>query len=440
MNNSLFRETSHRLRLLRPAKHGEMRGLVKIATHVFMSNWMKQLAAFCLGVFIARMYGAEGKGVYFLLTAGTSLLGVVLSLGLNNSAIYHIKHRNISASRGLVVVLANSLIVAGISAFFLFLFKDQVWALLFETVTFSYFYLVFVVVYIPVVLMTLFLVSYYLATHEIAKHRVLIGTAPVVTLVLTILFAITGNSDVNVALAVLFLVEMSYVVFFSLDIYRNTPSHSAKRLRLTDMYSFALRGYAGSLGNTVLTQVDAMVVAAFNSPVVLGYYSVSKSLYRVLLSIPQAFNGLLLGTYCDIGPAEARRMNIKVIFMMAIVLIFCMLLALLLGGPFVLLVYGKEFAPAIPALNILLFAALFMGISSSSIPLFLACGHPGLISNISLISGVVSVAMTFILVPYFSIEGAAVATLVGSICFLIMRMYYGRKIYVDASSAETNGV
>lgn len=430
---------SHVLNSLRPARTTrtpDVRRLVEKAVHVFMNNWMKQLAALCFGVFIARMYGAEGRGIYTLLTVGASLLGVVLSLGLNNSVIYHIKRGSISASRGLTIILANSLMVAGISALLLLVLKDEVWALLFESVRFSYFYLLFVACYTLVVLLTLFLVTYYLATHELVKHRVLIGTAPFATLAVT-LASFSAIPSVKMALAAQLVVEGAYASFFALDVWRNSAAPPAIKLPLAAIYSFALRGYAGSLGSTILTQVDTMVVAAYTSPALLGYYAVSKSLYRVLLSIPQAFNGLLLGTFCDLEPVEAKRMNTKVMRLMALVLLLCTVPALLVGGPAVKLIYGAGFARSVPALNILLFAALFMGISSSSVPYMLASGNPGLISNISLVSGIISVSLTAVLVPYFSIEGAAVATLVGAICFLTLRMYSGRKIYTDASSAET---
>jgi O-antigen/teichoic acid export membrane protein len=388
----------------------------------------KQASAFVLGAYIARRYGADGRGIYFLLTAGASILGVCLSLGINNSVIYHLKQGKLSVAQALLAVLLNSLAVSCVIALLMFFPGKEVGALMFKEVPFTAAFMAFLVAYVPVVLMTLFLTSYYMAMHEIRSHRLLVAIAPLATLAVTVASGQVMKVGVGAALCVLFAVEFLVVAGFSVHLMRTAPRIPGPRASMASLYSYSLRGFPGTLGSTILTQVDALVVAAFHSPTVVGFYAVAKSLYRLMLSIPQAFSGLLFGTYANLGAEEAGRFNSRVIRMMGTLLGAVAVPAFLLGGPFIVLVYGEEFAPAIPAFKILLFAALMIGSSSSLVPLFMAKGRPGLLSGITLAAGSLSVILTFVLVPRFALEGAASASLVGAACFTGLRLYFGRRL------------
>lgn len=402
-------------------------GIVRKAAHVFLSNWVNIVVHFILGIYVARTFGAEGKGVYSLITAGASMIGISLSMSLNNATIYYVKQGDITPRAGILLILWNSLGVAFVVAIALFTFKDFVWSIFFNDIPFSYIFLAVIVVYIPILLLNLYLVSYYLAVHETGKHQTLVSTSAIVTLGATILLVSFFKMNITGALIALLLTEMICVIYFSLDICRKSLPADSRKLPIRELFSYGLRSHIGVLGNTVLTRIDLFIVTAYISPAALGYYSVATFLYQSILSVPNATNGLVFGAYCDRGAAEARRMNNKIVWSMAALLMAIAIPLFFFGGPFITFCYGNDFSRSVPTLNILLIAAVLIGVSSSYNSLFLACGYPQITSKIAVISGVVKVVMTFILVPRFSIDGAAMATVAAAVCICVMRVLYGRK-------------
>ena len=413
-----------------------MRSFLNKAFSVFLSNWMKQVAAFALGVIIARVFGAEGKGLYFLVTTLTSLFGVSLSLGINNSIVYHLKHNLISFRKGFTVVLVNSLIVAVICFVLLVAFQDLFWNVFFSPAEFDSFYIIFTCLYIPIVLTTLFLVTYLLAQQNSRLHRLIFVGPTILTLIITGVMTAIWEIHLKVALNVLLSVELLASSLVSILLLRQNNSVNLNSTGIKELYIYGVKGYAGSIGNTVLTQVDALIIAAFLSPAALGVYSVSKSLYRALLSVPQALNGMLFGKFCEMSVEDSMAFGSKIIKGTMLVMATGVVIGFIVSEKFIIGVFGEEFVLAAEPFYILLIAAFFMGSSSSINPLLMAQGFPWICSKIAITSGVISVFSTFVLVPKAGVNGAAMGCLAGTICFFLLRFYYRKRVF--APKLETN--
>lgn len=396
--------------------------------HVFSNNWIYNIAQFLIGVYIVRNFGAAGKGIYSLTLSSASTVALLLSLGLNNAAVYHIKKGELTPRRAIKLILQSGLIAAMVAGVFLFTLKDILWATLFKGLEFSACIFLVVVAFIPVIVIMLFLTSYYLASHETRKHQSLVATSSCMVFGVTIIMTKFIKSTVEVALIAALLTQMAYIIWFSIDVVCKSIKTTTKpHLSIRNLYSYGLRGHLGGMSNTVLSRMDLILVAAYVSPEILGYYSVSRFLYQAVISIPLASNGLLLGVYCEQENAAACKMNWEVFCIMSVLLIVIAIPAFLFGGDLMVLFYGKAFVRAVPSLNILLIAAIFIGASSSFNSLFLACNWPGLTSKIAIVSGAVKCLMTIVLVQHYSIEGAASATVVGAVVIFCMRLIYGRK-------------
>jgi O-antigen/teichoic acid export membrane protein len=98
---------------------------------------------------------------------------------------------------------------------------------------------------------------------------------------------------------------------------------------------------------------------------------------------------------------------------------------LALTGWFLLpLLYGEQALPAYPALLILLLGYGFASIFQWNRPLMLALGKPGFPLLISLVVGLVELALIFLLVPrlgYLALAGILSAYFVVSISIIILR-------------------
>jgi len=70
--------------------------LIYKASYVFANNGIRQITAVLVSIFIANLYGPQGRGEYVLFTTVIGITSIILSLGIVNSLVYQIKHRLIS--------------------------------------------------------------------------------------------------------------------------------------------------------------------------------------------------------------------------------------------------------------------------------------------------------------------------------------------------------
>ena len=394
------------------------------AAKVFLNNGMQQIATFSLGVYIVARFGAEGKGVYFLVTTLTSLIAITLSFGLNNALIYFVKKSLISVRDSLIIIIVASIVITFLYLLFLYVGHEFIWHLFFDPMDINTFYLFFIAAYIPIVLVTLFLASYFLVTANTVLHRWLIVGSPVLLFIVIVLIDSYFYHKLEFTLLSLLVVECLFAIYGCIWVLSKESISMDKSINFKDIYNYAIKSYPGSIGNTVLTQVDSLIIAAYLSPTAVGYYSVSKSLYRIILSVPRAFNGLLLGFYSDLGLTKAYKLNLDIMKKMAAALFILGLMGYMFSEYFILWVYGPDFTPAVQVFNILLIAAFFMGTSTSINSFFLSQGMPWLSSKVAIYSSIVSIVSAFVLIPGYGVMGAAYGVLLGAISFFTMRIHY----------------
>lgn len=92
-----------------------------------------------------------------------------------------------------------------------------------------------------------------------------------------------------------------------------------------------------------------------------------------------------------------------------------------------LLLFASSYASATFAFQILAAAYLLFGLGTIITGVLYFAGKPNINRNITLFSGVVNIILLFALVPFFGIEGAAVAFLVSGGVLFFSGTWYARK-------------
>lgn len=413
--------------------------LGRSAAHVFGSNMVGTGSQLMLAVYISLVFSAEGKGIYTLLTAGSALIAIALSCGLNNALVYYRKKNRISNTRCLRLIVYGCFAVGFIAGGMLWSFQSILWRVFFNELPFSLPALLFVVFNAPLALLNIYLVSYSLAVRDLRTHFVLAGLLPLTVLIGTFVAVEFGRESLETALAVLWGINFVFLsillVLTHLEKTRKDGSvcvQGNNSVRLGEIASYGLRGHLGVIGNSVSTRLDIFIIAAFVTPEAVGVYSIAKIIYQTLMTIPQALNGLVFGALCERSAYEAVRFTGKVSKWVTSVLIVFAIPAIWVGPNVVLWVFGDAFADARAPLIVLTLSAVLMGSSSSYNSLYMSLGRPDLASWIGVIGGVVRVTLTIILVIPFSITGAAVSNAAAALV-----TYCLRKAFVPNTSPES---
>nr|WP_280740568.1 polysaccharide biosynthesis C-terminal domain-containing protein [Sphingomonas kaistensis] len=107
---------------------------------------------------------------------------------------------------------------------------------------------------------------------------------------------------------------------------------------------------------------------------------------------------------------------------------------LLLVGPWLLQLWGKEFTASAPVLNVLLIGALANAATGSAGYLTILTGHERAALGILLVTLVLTVALELVLIPQFGAVGAASGAAFGlTLWNVVMALYVRRKLGIDCT-------
>lgn len=185
----------------------------------------------------------------------------------------------------------------------------------------------------------------------------------------------------------------------------------ACRTMLTFSLPLILSSWAGLFGANWL---DLIVIKWYRPVSDVGAYSLATQLAGVVQQVAIVVSTVWLPRVSVMianGEDEQVRTISRRVFpywLLGTSVLFC---AVILGmRPVVLLLFGPAFERAIPVLAILMLAGSALALFTSFAPIVTAYGSTWALTAICLGSAAVNVLMDFALVPFYGINGAAVAT------------------------------
>jgi O-antigen/teichoic acid export membrane protein len=361
-------------------------------------------------VVFTRLLGPVERGVFGLLTTVPELTVSLGNLGFGLGSTYLVAKRRVA----LRPVLANTLLVtaalgtllagAGFLAFAGVGFPGAERGLLER-------YVPFVVAVIPLVLLQRFTEDLLVATkqiHFVNLQKAVFSGLPVVLVVA--LWLATGKPLLAAVgawagmLAVVGLWSLRRLVSGSEGPW--TPSLPCAR----ESFSYGMRGYVSILANALSRRVDVLLIASMAGAEALGYYTVAVSVTEIMLAVPEAFGRPFLPIHFGLGERDAERLTPLVVRFVLLIMLLVSLGVAVTGKLVILVLYGREFLPALDAMLLLL-----PGVLSLSVYQFLKVdlykrNLPGLVSWNALLAMACNVGLNLLLIPAWGIAGASVSS------------------------------
>ncbi len=177
-----------------------------------------------------------------------------------------------------------------------------------------------------------------------------------------------------------------------------------------DSIRFGLRGHIGRISNMLTWRLDVMLLS-FLAPVeVVGNYAVASKVAELFRPVSASLTFVLRPMIAALPVEQARQKGIDLYrryFLGNLVAVTLMAFA---GGPLILRLFGPEFAPAVPAFQILLFGLAALGASGVLNGFNVGIGKPEFNSYTALAGMIVTVVGDFALIPTYHLMGAAVVS------------------------------
>ena len=207
------------------------------------------------------------------------------------------------------------------------------------------------------------------------------------------------------------------------------------RIHLTSILRESLPLLLVVVGWNIYFRIDIVMLKAYVTNEQIGYYSAAYKIMEGIGIFPSILLAALfpaLSRRSIQAPAEARRLFVKALTLLAPAALLLCGTFYALADFFLVIIYGREYAPAVPLFRILIWSilAIFPGyLVTQSLIAYDKNIH---YSVITLLAAALNIALNLLLIPRFGACGAAWATVatevfVSILCLTVMANIFFAK-------------
>ena len=392
---------------------------------IFFAQVVNRFLLFITSIIIARGLGPEVRGDYALFVLSVMLIATLGSLGAGLGSTYYVGKRKYDVR----VLLGNSqflvLVVSGLTAAVLAGIGLALEPRAFVEGRSFWLYAFAIPVMLEFVLVTAILLG---SERFLALNLSAVSQA----LLLVIGIAVLWIGDWISIFSALSVWILSYAAGTALALASvGFGQLSLKRAVRADMrvlkeqVRFGLPGQAGNTLTRLNYRMDQYIVRAFRSRADVGIYAVAAGLAEAVWWIANAVSMALLPRLTRMGSERAGEVT-------PVACRNTLLMSLLAAGGLaavapvaVEVLFGKDFGPAVRPIFWLLPGIVALSGTKVLASYFFSQARLTVVSMVSLLSLVATLAFDFLLIPKFGISGAAAASSIAySVSFAVALFFY----------------
>ncbi|MDZ4168040.1 MAG: oligosaccharide flippase family protein [Coriobacteriia bacterium] len=358
-------------------------------------------------ILVARLLGAEGKGVLAIVAAIPSLGLGVASFGLGPALGFMAGKNHYSARDLVTAAVVWSLVLGAVVGAVVWLFRDALLGSILQGLTTLD--LAVVVITLPTYYVFAFLGALFIGHGRavaFAGVQSAFATLNLAAVVMASLLVPDSSTAVVVALSI----ASTLSAILSLAVYRARFSFSPRRIvEITKAATpYAAKAYAGQASTMFFLRADVFFLNYYAGPSAVGVYSVATNLAEKLwlLSSPVAS-----AVFSSITGAERHdAVRLTTLTSRALLVLNALAGIALFGLAFLLVptIYGAEFTDAIWYLGILLPGVVVYAVCQPYGQFFVGqLGRPGVTSILAVMMMVFSAVLYVTLIPVMGPAGAA---------------------------------
>ncbi len=233
---------------------------------------------------------------------------------------------------------------------------------------------------------------------------------------------------------ILFCVYLPYVLSFFPKIFKYT--HLFSYTQFKEVFSYGILIALTSFGWVIITQTDILMLTYFTTTYEVGLYAIALPISLLLLFVMRPINIVfapLVAKYAVEKKEKELSQTIATAYKYAFILLLPVVLCFVMFPDMIIsILFSQEYSTAARALQILACGTLFYAFSLFNSIIFNGLGKAKIMAKVVAIISVVNIILNAILIPIYSIAGAAIATSVSYVLlFIISTMYEMRYITME---------
>jgi len=247
-----------------------------------------------------------------------------------------------------------------------------------------------------------------------------------------ILFWIVGFQTTSVAYAILFssIIGFGFSILVARRFYESHKSEEKVALINRDLLLFAWPIMLTGFITRTSVQTETLVLGGLTSSYQVGIYSISFKITVLITAFLNALNIIFAPIISELyakGSMERLAFQFKTVTRWAFTLALPVTLIMIEAAPECLAVFGPEFVPGARILQVLALSQLVFVITGPVGLMLSMTKYPHINMFNALIALIVSVSLSFLLIPEYGAMGAAVA---GGITISLINLMRIIEVYV----------
>ncbi len=391
------------------AKSLKQQSLLRNASLLIMSTAIMSALGFGFWLFVAHLYTPEQVGVASALIAISTLLSSLSMFGLDSALIRFLpgsknQSRDINAALvavGSLAVVASIIYLVAAHVFHLSIATPFEWAGGFAA-------FIFIIVVVALNSLT---DAVFIANRRAEFHTIVYAVFGVVKLVLPIALIGLGWLGIFSAYAVAALVGLILSFYYMIRVadYRLRAAPNWELVGSARKYSF--NNYLGTLLATVPSQLMPLIIIQRLGAAQAAYFAMALTMANLLYVAPTSVAQSLLAESAH-QPQQRAQHVARAVKMLAAILIPAVAAAVLIA-PYLLHIFGKQYAQGSTTLfQILAVATFFVAVGSVCNTILNVEHRSGGIVLARSVLLIVTLVLTFLLIP-FGLVGVGVAMTAG---------------------------
>lgn len=248
------------------------------------------------------------------------------------------------------------------------------------------------------------------------------------------IYLVFSSSKINKLLIVYFLFILVHTVVYLLALSKTKLSFKNLKYNYKSLWgytkNYGFDFYIGSLFMSGISNLAALIISNYdssNSNEGVGFFNLA-----IIFASPLAVIPNIIATTHFKEFASLKKIPLK-LFKITFFLTFLSLLILwIFIGPFINMFYGKQYHSAIELTQIISLGVAGYGMTDFFNRFLGAHGKGKMLRNSSICAGISLLITNFLFIPIWHERGAAFASVIGSLVYLVVGIYY-YKTYIKTN-------
>lgn len=409
-------------------------GLNKTIFYTILSQISVQVLGIVSGIFIARLIGPEGKGVFAIYQANAQLLVVFFSLSIGNALTYFIPSGKIRKDKmlgiSILVVLIGSI---GIVLVILFFYYTTFKYLFFPTKYSGFLYISWIFFFSFLSIINAIATGLF---QGLKKFNVINRISVVNSLINVIFFSSVflvdkyNYYDINVLdllYGLLFLILLNtiqFVISFMKNVNIKPSFNISFSKDIKPILNYAFYTHLGVFVGFLNSRLSLWFLNFYLNEVAIGLFSLASNIIGIFTFISAPIGNVLM-PYLSSENGKTKkemfykysRLNFSIIFMLAIIGFF-------LSVPLIPFLYGDKFEYSSTLFQILIPGILFASVSRL-LSVYIAASNKQLYNLYASIIGlIINVGLNYFLIKYYGLVGASISASMTYVFICLTMMFF----------------